>query len=340
MLPEQLARVKIDRQLKNVGWDIVSRGEYVPGSTCAVTEALMQGNTESDYLLFVDDKAIAVLEAKRGENPLGDDVRAQAEGYASHPQNWYGVWFPGQIPLPCLYVYIQSFSGTFFSSLICELPLKSQVKDLRPDRFRINQNLIPPSKAFSCVTAAAIPSDSSCIPTNWKWVRWGDLSESIQYGYNAPAKPDGRIKMLRISDIQGSIVDWGSVPYCDIEEQDISDYLLQENDILFARTGGTVGKSYLVGKLTEEVIFAGYLIRTRYSKRLSPKYLKYFMESTVYWKQLQAGTIATAQPNCNGKTLSKMLFPLPPMAEQLRIVDIIDSAFALLRKETMTYKNA
>ena len=39
MLPEQLARVKIDRQLKNVGWDIVSRGEYVPGSTCAVTEA-------------------------------------------------------------------------------------------------------------------------------------------------------------------------------------------------------------------------------------------------------------------------------------------------------------
>ena len=77
MLPEQLARVKIDRQLKNVGWDIVSRGEYVPGSTCAVTEALMQGNTESDYLLFVDDKAIAVLEAKRGENPLGDDVRAQ-----------------------------------------------------------------------------------------------------------------------------------------------------------------------------------------------------------------------------------------------------------------------
>ena len=81
MLPEQRARVKIDRQLKDVGWDIVSRDEYVPGSTCAVTEALMQGNTESDYLFFVDDKAIAVLEAKRGENPLGDDVRAQAEGY-------------------------------------------------------------------------------------------------------------------------------------------------------------------------------------------------------------------------------------------------------------------
>lgn len=114
MLPEQLARVKIDRQLKNVGWDIVSRGEYVPGSTCAVTEALMQGNTESDYLLFVDDKAIAVLEAKRGENPLGDDVRVQAEGYASHPQNWYGVWFPGQIPL----VYVANGNKIYYKNLL------------------------------------------------------------------------------------------------------------------------------------------------------------------------------------------------------------------------------
>ena len=114
MLPEQQARVKIDRQLKNVGWDIVSRGEYVPGSTCAVTEALMQGNTESDYLLFVDDKAIAVLEAKRGENPLGDDVRAQAEGYASHPQNWYGVWFPGQIPL----VYVANGNKIYYKNLL------------------------------------------------------------------------------------------------------------------------------------------------------------------------------------------------------------------------------
>ena len=64
MTPEELARVKIDKQLNDAGWDIVSRNEYVPQSTAAVKEGLMQGNKESDYLLFIDDKAIAIVEAK------------------------------------------------------------------------------------------------------------------------------------------------------------------------------------------------------------------------------------------------------------------------------------
>ncbi len=80
-----------------------------------------------------------------------------------------------------------------------------------------------------------IPFD---IPDNWRWVRWGNISESIQYGYNAPAKDKGRIKMVRISDIQNNIVLWDTVPYCEIAESDIGTYLLQTNDILFARTGG------------------------------------------------------------------------------------------------------
>ena len=163
------------------------------------------------------------------------------------------------------------------------------------------------------------------LPNNWCWVRWGNIAESIQYGYNAPAKENGRIRMVRISDIQSNDVNWDSVPYCDIPESDISTYLLRENDILFARTGGTIGKSYLVGSVPNEAIYAGYLIRTRYSKELCPQYLKYFMESPLYWEQLKSGTTATAQPNCNGQTLSKMLFPLPPVKEQFRIVDILNS---------------
>lgn len=163
------------------------------------------------------------------------------------------------------------------------------------------------------------------LPDNWCWVRWGNIAESIQYGYNAPAKDNGRIRMVRISDIQNNDVNWDSIPYCDIPELDISAYLLRENDILFTRTGGTVGKSYLVGSVPNEAIYAGYLIRTRYSKELCPQYLKYFMESPLYWEQLKSGTTATAQPNCNGQTLSKMLFPLPPVKEQFRIVDILNS---------------
>lgn len=54
------------------------------------------------------------------------------------------------------------------------------------------------------------------IPESWVWERWGNISESIQYGYNAPAKDNGRIKMVRISDIQNNLVSWDTVPFCPV----------------------------------------------------------------------------------------------------------------------------
>lgn len=167
------------------------------------------------------------------------------------------------------------------------------------------------------------------IPNNWKWARWGNLSYQIQYGYNAPAKEKGRIKMVRITDIQNNNVLWDTVPFCDIDEKAIEEYLLKPNNILFARTGGTVGKSFLVENIEDEAVFAGYLIRTSFNPDLNAKYLKYYMESILYWKQLQDGTTATAQPNCNANTLSKMMIPLPPLAEQKRIVARLDKLLAV-----------
>ena len=193
----------------------------------------------------------------------------------------------------------------------------------------IKAGKIKKEKPLPEITEDEIPFE---IPESWKWVRWGDLSESIQYGYNAPAQESGRIKMVRISDIQDGRVLWDSVPYCEIAEKDIPTYLLSANDILFARTGGTVGKSYLVKSVPEESIYAGYLIRTRYSSHLCPEYMKYFMESQLYWDQLHNGTIATAQPNCNGKTLSRMILPLPPLAEQKRIVARLEELLPLCEK--------
>ena len=159
------------------------------------------------------------------------------------------------------------------------------------------------------------------IPQGWEWERWGNISQSIQYGYNAPALDNGDIRMVRISDIQNNKVLWENVPFCLINTSEIETYLLKVNDILFARTGGTVGKSFLVEEVPMKAIYAGYLIRTRYSSLLSPYYMKAFMESQLYWEQLKNGTIATAQPNCNGKTLANMLLPIPPINEQKRIVE-------------------
>ena len=170
------------------------------------------------------------------------------------------------------------------------------------------------------------------IPKGWEWERWGNLSFSIQYGYNAPAEDTGDIRMVRISDIQKGNVLWATVPFCRICQNEIDTYLLKKNDILFARTGGTVGKSFLVNDVPYPSIYAGYLIRTRYSNMLSAQYMKYFMESELYWEQLRNGTIATAQPNCNGKTLAKMFLPVPPYNEQIRITDKLNQVLEYVRK--------
>lgn len=116
MLPEERARIKIDKQLNNAGWDIVSRQDYVPNYAMAIKEALMQGGNESDYLLFIDNKAIAVVEAKREENNLGTEVEAQAENYAVKPENWYGTWFDNLIPL----VYLANGKKILFKNLLTD----------------------------------------------------------------------------------------------------------------------------------------------------------------------------------------------------------------------------
>lgn len=202
------------------------------------------------------------------------------------------------------------------------------LKEIQEEKERlIKEKKIKKEKSLPEITEEEKPFD---IPENWEWVRWGTLSTSIKYGYNTSAQKDGKIKMVRISDIQNNQVNWDSVPFCNIPNEEITQYLLRKNDILFARTGGTVGKSYLVSEVPENVVYAGYLIRTRYSEKLSPQYLKYFMESYLYWSQLKKGTTITAQPNCNAKTLGKMVLPLPPLAEQQRIADKVSAFFAQL----------
>ncbi len=199
----------------------------------------------------------------------------------------------------------------------------------------IKDKKIKKSKPLPEITEDEIPFE---IPESWEWVRWGELSFSIQYGYNAPAIANGQYKMVRISDIQNNKVLWDTVPYCEIKDDDVETYQLAEDDILFARTGGTVGKSFLVKEVPCNAVYAGYLIRTRFdAQKLVPEYLKFFMESQLYWQQLRNGTIATAQPNCNGQTLSKMIVPIPPLEEQKRIVAKIEEILPYIDQYDKAY---
>ena len=171
------------------------------------------------------------------------------------------------------------------------------------------------------------------VPNGWEWVRLGTVSRDVQYGYTASADHISKdVLFLRITDIQDDCVDWDSVPGCQIPAADVSAYQLQRGDIVIARTGGTIGKSYLVEGLDRPAIFASYLIRVGYLNGTDASYTKVFLGSECYWSQLYANSMGTGQPNVNGTALSGLTFPLPPLAEQHRIVAKVDELMALCER--------
>jgi type I restriction enzyme S subunit len=164
------------------------------------------------------------------------------------------------------------------------------------------------------------------LPSGWVRTKIREIAVDLQYGYTAAANdsPVGP-KLLRITDIQDGRVDWTAVPYCEIGENDEGKFRLRDGDIVFARSGATTGKSYLV-RNPPRAVFASYLIRVILKKDISPKYLYCFFQSPLYWSQLI--TRGIAQPNANAQVLGNLVVPLAPVAEQRRIVEKIEALFS------------
>lgn len=102
MTPEQKAREIINQMLFSAGWDICDRSHYTPlASAVAIEEGLLRGNLEADYLLFIDGRAVGVLEAKRRETPLDDKVYQQALNYTHMVPSWVPAFVT---PLPLIYL--------------------------------------------------------------------------------------------------------------------------------------------------------------------------------------------------------------------------------------------
>ena len=170
------------------------------------------------------------------------------------------------------------------------------------------------------------------IPENWIWCRLINVCNAIHYGFTSSASLIGNSKLLRITDIQDNKVDWKSVPFCNMTESELTTYKLYNNDILIARTGGTIGKTYIVDNLEETSVFASYLIRAIPNENICPAYLKCYMESPFYWQQLIQKSMGTGQPNVNGESLKSLLIPLPALDEQKAIVRAINSMSRLINE--------
>ncbi|HIE9488826.1 TPA: restriction endonuclease subunit S [Klebsiella quasipneumoniae subsp. quasipneumoniae] len=190
----------------------------------------------------------------------------------------------------------------------------------------VKQGKIKKQKPLPGISEEEKPFD---LPVGWEWVRLEDVTDNIHYGYTASADVTKKVKLLRITDIQDDKVIWRNVPGCEIKDSDIEQYQLQPNDIVIARTGGTVGKSYLVDDLQYIAVFASYLIRLKYIKFTNANYTKIFLGSQLYWLQLYNGVTGTGQPNVNGNTLKKMFFPLPPSSEQNKICSRVQTLLNL-----------
>lgn len=154
----------------------------------------------------------------------------------------------------------------------------------------------------------------------WPKKRVSDVCEAVDYGYTASA--DFSIKeprFLRITDIQNGEVMWDQVPGCQISSEGEGVYRLADGDIVFARTGATTGKSFLVRQPPRSV-FASYLIRLRIKPDVAPEYLYGFFQSDSYWQQVRAHARGAGQPNVNATLLGSIEVPIPSLSDQRRIV--------------------
>ena len=163
-------------------------------------------------------------------------------------------------------------------------------------------------------------------PNGWSVCRLENIADDISYGYTAKSDSfSGDARMLRITDIQDGRVAWGKVPFCQIGAGELKKYSLQNQDLVFARTGATVGKSYLVCNVPENVVFASYLIRVRLKDSGLSRYLSHFFGSYLYWGQISDFSAGIGQPNVNGSKLKNLVVPIAPEKEQQRIADKLDT---------------
>lgn len=183
--------------------------------------------------------------------------------------------------------------------------------------------------------------NKNCLPESWELATVNDISLRIHYGYTATAtNKNTGVKYLRITDVQDNKVDWRQVPFCEIPDNEIEKFVLHKDDLVFARTGGTVGKSFLIkDDVPKNSVFASYLIRIVLTSYIESKLIAYFFQSNNYWSQIELGKTGL-KTNVSAQILSKIEFSLPPLPEQRAIVAKIEQLFSELDNGIASLKKA
>ncbi|MDP2454138.1 MULTISPECIES: restriction endonuclease subunit S [unclassified Kaistella] len=183
----------------------------------------------------------------------------------------------------------------------------------------------------------AVMNEETGLPEGWEKKCFGDITESMQYGYTESASTEiiGP-KFLRITDIVGSNINWETVPYCLINEKQKPKYLLNSGDIVIARTGATVGYGKRINQNCPEAVFASYLIRLKLKPEIDDVLVGIFVESNSFVQIVQNMAGGAAQPNANAPILRKieMIVPSKEVQDKFRsiVLKLKDSQQLLLNQ--------
>lgn len=164
------------------------------------------------------------------------------------------------------------------------------------------------------------------IPQEWEVMRLEDLCHNQgDYGINAPATDfsDKLPTYLRITDIDddGKFI---IANKASVNNPNSGSYHLKDGDIVFARTGATVGKTYLYNRDDGDLVFAGFLIRFSPNvQKIVPYYLKAYTNTSAYWKWVKIASQRSSQPGINATEYCSLQIPVPPLAEQRKIAEVL-----------------
>ena len=171
---------------------------------------------------------------------------------------------------------------------------------------------------------------------DWEEKTLGEVTNNISYGLNATAKKyDGKNKYIRITDIDEPTGKYNKIdivsPDCDLSDE----YKLKINDLLFARTGASTGKTYLYDENDGEMYFAGFLIKFSIKEEYCSDFVFYITQTYNYKKWVSIMSARSGQPGINAKEYSKYKFFCPVLEEQVKISNIISKLDNIIEKENL-----
>jgi type I restriction enzyme S subunit len=174
----------------------------------------------------------------------------------------------------------------------CSIGLPTRLTDLFPDSFE--------------------DSELGPIPRGWHVMTLGDVSQKPQYGFTASATTEAvGPRFLRISDINKlPWIEWASVPYCQISEEETAQYRVRPGDILIARMADP-GHGVMVEE-GNEAVFASYLIRFQLRDSAYDRFIQYWLRSNSYWALVKARHAGTTRASLNAQVLSAFQIVVPP----------------------------